>query len=147
MLAEMSGLDVNWGEAPHVLDTGWDPWSARTHAALFSNRGCSQALLLGILSRHVHSITLRLQRGAVRPGLALGCQTSLRLNKGHKGKVVAIAGNQMDICSLCAIAVPHSTRWPVFAWDRQVDRGVKPFHSSVDVLHLSQGAAYCYHSG
>src|SRR5258706_7405293 len=37
------------------------------------------------------------------------------LNKGHKGKVVAIAGNQMDICSLCANAVPLSTRRPVFA--------------------------------
>src|SRR5258706_12006663 len=47
----------------------------------------------------------------------------------------------MDICSLCANAVPLSTRWPVFAWDRQVDRGVKPFHASVDALHLSQGAA------
>src|SRR5258706_6531987 len=47
----------------------------------------------------------------------------------------------MDICSLCANAVPLSTRWPVFAWDRQLDRGMKPFHSSVDVLHLSQGTA------
>src|SRR5258706_9527229 len=47
----------------------------------------------------------------------------------------------MDICSLCANAVPLSTRWPVFAWDRQLDRGMKLFHASVDVLHLSQGAA------
>ena len=32
------------------------------HAALFSHRGCLQVLFLGILGRHVQSVTLQLQR-------------------------------------------------------------------------------------
>ncbi len=62
MLAKMSGMDVNWGEAPHVLDTGLESSSVRMYAALFSRRGCSQVLFLGILSPHIYSITLRLRR-------------------------------------------------------------------------------------
>ena len=53
MSAEMSGMDINWGEAPHVLETGLDSWSARTDRALSSDRGCSQVLFLGIWSPHV----------------------------------------------------------------------------------------------
>ena len=63
MLAIVSGMHVNRGEAPHVLDTSLDSSSMRLYAALSSHRGCSQVLFLGILSRHVYWITLRLQRG------------------------------------------------------------------------------------
>jgi hypothetical protein len=44
------------------------------HAGLSSRRGCSQILFLGTLSRHVHSITLRL-------AMWCGCDPE------HKGKV------------------------------------------------------------
>ncbi len=70
-------MDVNWGEAPHDLDTGLGSRSARMHAMLSSGRGCSQVLLLGILSRHVHSITQR--------GVGATCLTDML----YKGKVVA----------------------------------------------------------
>src|SRR5258706_4763416 len=87
------------------------------HAALFSNPGCSQVLLLGFLSRHVHSITLRLQRGAVRPGLALGCQTSLRLEiKGIKEKLLPSPEIRWTYVPCAQTPFdPLSTRWPVFA--------------------------------
>ncbi len=35
----------------------------RMYEVLSSRRGCSQILLLGILSPHIYSMTLRLQRG------------------------------------------------------------------------------------
>ena len=54
------------------------------HGAASSRRGCSQVLFLGILSRHVHSIALRLLQRATWGGFAL----ILRLD--HKGKVVAL---------------------------------------------------------
>ena len=53
MLAEMSGVDVNWGEAPHSLDTSLDSWSVRMYVVLSSCWGCSQILFLGILSSHL----------------------------------------------------------------------------------------------
>ncbi len=65
MLVKMSGMNVNWGEAPHVLDTSLDP-SVRMYARPSSRRGCSQVLFLGILSPHIYSIGLRLRRGVVR---------------------------------------------------------------------------------
>src|SRR5258706_12838729 len=114
---------------------------SRTHAALYSSRGCSQVLLLGILSRHVYSIT---EVGRVRPGLMVvrllrpaPCALSMSM-----GKIVAIVGNKMEIwisCkyflySLCTNDVPLSTRWRAFAWDRQADRGVKPLHDHIHTI-------------
>ena len=66
VFAKMSGMDVYQGEAPHGPDTSLDPSLVRMYAALSSRRGCSQVLFLGILSPHVYSITLKLQRGVVR---------------------------------------------------------------------------------
>ena len=59
---------------------------------LSSGRGCSQILFLGILSRHVPSITLRLQRGWVRPALRLSGQTCFPdvLPGAYKAKNVAL---------------------------------------------------------
>ena len=54
----MSSKDVNWGEAPHRLDTDLGSSLARMHVVLSSGRGCSQVLFRGILSRYVHLITL-----------------------------------------------------------------------------------------
>ena len=53
------------------------------HAALSSHRGCLQVLFLGILSGHVHSVTLRLQ---YRVG---GRRQNLIRRFEHKEKVVA----------------------------------------------------------
>ena len=80
------------------------------------------------MSRHVSSITLRLQRGWVRPGSEAGLMAVRLLCLEHKGKDVAIAGNQINIpmsreyfqYSLCANAIPLNTSiWPIFAWDRR----------------------------
>ena len=81
MLAKMSGLDVNRGEPPHGIDTGFDSSSARTRAGLSSCRGCSQVHCLGISGRHVYSVTLglamwyRYDPGAQRKGRRDGHMT------------------------------------------------------------------------
>ena len=64
------------------------------HAALSSRRECLQVLFLVVFSRHVHSITVRLQRAGC--DLLDVCQADVPYNEG---KVVApscrcIPGNQ-----------------------------------------------------
>ena len=63
----MSDLDVNWGEAPHGLDTGFDSSSATTRTGLSGHRGCSQVLCHGPSSGHVDSFGIEVaQRRVVR---------------------------------------------------------------------------------
>ena len=54
----------------------------RTYAALSSRRGCSQILFLGDLSRHISSITLRLQRG-------VGANCLMAVRRASNTQVVA----------------------------------------------------------
>ena len=60
VLAEMSGMAVSRGEAPHVLETDLNSSSVRMYVAPSSRQGCLQVQLRRFLSRYVHSITLKI---------------------------------------------------------------------------------------
>ena len=75
---ERYGRELRWSAAQSRYRLGCS--LARMHATLSSGLGCSQALFVGNLSRHVHPISLGLVQRATWDGFDLadgltGCQT------------------------------------------------------------------------
>ena len=106
---------------PHDPDTSLDSSSVRMHTALPSRRGCSQVLFLGILSPHVYSITLELQRG-----VGATCLADVRL-ASHKGSCSPPACVEVEYNNyIPCVQTPFlSALDGGFAWDQPAVYGVE----------------------